>query len=116
MLEPLGRLGEEVPRQALTAVFAHPYPEVRAAGLYYVRQAALIYGKRDNLDLVVNLLKAPEYQLRLQAMSVIAELPPGRNHRLFMTHEQLLARCQNELHDNIKEHCLNILLKRKEQE
>jgi hypothetical protein len=73
-LEPLGRIGIELPIKFVGELFKHPYPEVRASTLLYIRAMALTHKKRQYNSFVSKQLKANDYHLRLQAAALAKEL------------------------------------------
>ena len=74
MLEPMGRLGVRLPKTTIQQLKANESPEIRSSLLYYVRMMVLRHRVRDNVDVVSELAKASEYQVRLQAESVLGEI------------------------------------------
>ena len=74
MLEPLGRLGRRLPRATVAALFAHEWPEVRGAALYYVRLMALEHRKDAGLEHVAGALRERSFQLRAQAVFAAREI------------------------------------------
>lgn len=77
-MEPIGRLSYQLPRSTLVALKDHASPDVRASLLYYLRLMALRAHNEQNVDLVADLLQAPEYQVRLQAQSITSEMQAKR--------------------------------------
>jgi hypothetical protein len=74
MLEPLGRLNIALSRDVLNSLASSPSPEVRSSVIYYLRIMALRNKRYENLDLLNGFLKSPEFQLRLQTVSVAGEI------------------------------------------
>lgn len=75
LLDTLGRMGIPLRRRDLKVLLRDPSYDVREAALYYVRHM-LLYGKRaEYLPLLEQVLTLDPYQLRLQTLSVVRELP-----------------------------------------
>lgn len=74
MLEPLGRMNIALSREIVVGLSESPSPEVRSSLIYYLRIMALRNKRYDNLDLLASLLHAPEFQIRLQVVSVAHEI------------------------------------------
>lgn len=106
MLEPLGRLNVVLERSVLDALAESPSPEVRSSVLYYLRVMALRNHRFENLDLLAKLLKAPEFQLRLQAVSIGTEVGahPGVPSR-----DEMKVVCESEKTASIKAACLSFV-------
>lgn len=110
MLEPLGRLSIKLPRTTLASLKEHSSPEVRSSTLYYLRIMSLRNHVNDNLDLVSDLLKAKEFQIRLQAVSVSAEILDQNKTSLGLRpRSELKDLCSAEKAQQIKEACLGFL-------
>ncbi len=113
ILEPLGRLGTPLPRKALTALASHRSPDVRSAAIYYFRMMGLRNGVLENLDLLTRFTSASEYQLRLQAISVIAELigheKTSTRIAKLPSRDDLGDLCLQERNTELKESCLFFL-------
>jgi hypothetical protein len=108
MLEPLGRLGIELTREILNALRDSASPEVRSSLVYYVRVMTLRNQKTGNLDILASLLKAPEFQIRLQTVSVSAEILALTPKSLtgVPSRSDLKAVCETEKTPSIKAACL----------
>ena len=111
MLEPLGRLAIKLPRATLLGLKDHASPEVRSSTLYYLRINSLRNHVNENLDLVTELLKAKEFQIRLQAVSVTAELLDQNKSVVLglLARSSLKDLCAAEKAQQIKEACLSFL-------
>jgi hypothetical protein len=113
MLEPLGRVGIKLSRPTLTALKKNPSPEIRGSLLYYIRIMALRNRVFENLDLVTEMTKAEEFQLRLQAISVSAEIlsevKSPTVHQALKSREDLNGLCSQESDSKIKDVCLSFL-------
>ncbi len=109
MLEPLGRLGAVLPKATIEALFAHSYPEVRSGVLYYARLLSLRHANRDYHPILVKGLSSGEFQLRLQAVSILAELTRAPGVAAPMGRAELARRCKRESHTKVKGQCLWIL-------
>jgi hypothetical protein len=112
MLEPIGRLGVVLPPESMELIFSHAYPEVRAAGLYYLREMAMTHHQRINESMLKGLLKAKEFQVRLQTVAVLTELLNLPESSLHTTSKELFAQCESEANEKIKDSCLSLLKKR----
>lgn len=125
MLEPLGRLGTKIPKRDLTALSTHSFPEVRSAVLYYLRAMALQHRNREYDSLILQALNATEFQIRLQAVSLLTELARSgitiRSSASALTtvtgatfaaeslnRDKLVNHCLSERHPKIRENCLSI--------
>lgn len=109
MLEPLGRLGEQLSKETLTKLEAHAYPEVRSSLLSYLRVLTLTHNKRDNDAMITKALAAPEFQLRLQAVSIIKEISLQAGRTPIIAPAELDKHCQKEAAVRVKEQCLTFL-------
>ena len=111
ILEPLGRLGVQIPRRTLLNLKNDGTADVRTSLLYYLRMMALRNRVFENLDLVTALTKAPEYQIRLQAISVSAELRSKTKIELssLKSRDDLMALCTRETQNSVKEECLHFV-------
>lgn len=112
MLEPLGRLNVALPKEALEALRAHASPEVRSSLIYYLRIMALRNKKFDSLDLLTSLTKAPEFQVRLQAVSVSSEIlgVPGSSSRAGLaSRADLKSVCDLEKTPSVKSACYSFI-------
>lgn len=113
MLEPLGRLGYRLSRKTLTSLQSHRSPDVQSASLYYLRMMGLRNNVFENLDLVTDFTTAPQYQLRLQAISISAELISRSRNRAevakLRTRDELNELCRQERKPEMTESCLFFL-------
>lgn len=114
MLEPLGRLAIRLPKPMLQGLKEHESPEVRASLLYYLRIMALRNQVGDHLEIVNDLLKSNEFQLRLQAVSMTAEILDHKstNSNLtsnLMSRSDLKSICKQEKAKQIREACLGFV-------
>ena len=114
MLEPLGRLAIKLPKQVVRGLSVHTSPEVRSSLLYYLRMMALRHGVYENLDLVADMLRAKEFQIRLQAVSVSAEvLALTAKTKVQISGSAGLADlktvCEAEKAKQIREACMNFI-------
>ncbi len=112
MLEPMARTNLKLSRGTLLNLAASPSPDVRSALLLYLRVMALKNESLDNLDLVTDMTNASEVQVRLQAISVSAEiLARRRTLKLgsLRSFEDLNSLCLRELGSTLKEACLGLL-------
>lgn len=112
MLEPFARLNVKLPRATLLKLSAASSPDVRASLLSYLRVMALRNGVLENLDLVTDMTRAPEVQVRLQAISISAEL--ASKPRMFQLSsvkslDELNDLCLREPGTTLKEACLSFL-------
>jgi len=108
LLEPMARKKVSLPRSTLEKLANAQSPDVRSALLYYLRIMALRYSVSSDLDLVTDMIRAPEGQLRLQAISVSAELQARpRLARSLKSPEDLNSICSHE--NALKEACLSFL-------
>lgn len=112
LLEPLGRLNTKLPRATLLRLSKDASPDVRSALLYYLRVMALKNSSTTHLDLVTDMTRAPEVQLRLQAISVTAEIDTSRHEfkiPALKTLSELNTLCLREAGSTLKEACLSFL-------
>jgi len=80
MLEALGRMGEELPTQLLSKVFAQSSYEVKSAVLRYIRGRLVVAPAADRiktteryLPIVLAALNTQPYQIRLQSIYLVRE-------------------------------------------
>lgn len=111
MLEPLGRLGEVLDKSILEKLAAHPYPEVRSAVLSYIRAHALLHNKRDHDNLVTKAIGAPEFQIRMQAISFAKEINSQSGKPAILPHSELEKHCLKERASRVREQCLVLIRK-----
>ena len=109
MLEPLGRLGVVLSRDVLNALSTSASPEVRSSLIYYLRMMALRNHRYENLELLAGLLKAGEFQIRMQVVSVSSEIGsrPGIPSIVDLKHV-----CETEKTPSIRAACLNFVVAR----
>lgn len=105
MLEPLGRGARELSDESLAPLFAHEYPEVRSAALYYVRLMAIVHRRPTNLALAAGALDSSWFQLRSQAQYFFKEVALDRELRPFADLERAAAACRRESNRFAKEAC-----------
>lgn len=74
MLEPMGRMGIKIPNSAVQNLKSNESPEVRSSLLYYVRMMVLRHRNFEHVEIVNEMTKASEYQIRLQAESISSEI------------------------------------------
>lgn len=108
-LEPLGRLSVVLPPESIALLQAHPSPEVRSSTLYYVRVMGLRNKHFENVDTLSLMLKATEFQLRLQAVSIAAELMAVAPKEKLPSREALKSVCDSEKTPSVKSACLSFL-------
>jgi len=106
MLEPLGRMNVVLSRDVLTGLAQSSSPEVRSAVLYYLRMMALRNKRFENLDLLAKLLRAPEFQIRLQAVSVSHEIGA---HAGVPDSSEMKKVCEAEKTASIRQACLSFV-------
>lgn len=109
MLEPLGRAGHVLPKATIENLFLHTFPEVRSSVIYYARLMSLRNTRKDYHSILVKGLSAGEFQLRLQAVSVLNELTKLNPSNAPVSREELSRRCKREKHSRVKGQCLWIL-------
>jgi hypothetical protein len=110
MLEPLGRLSVVLPRETLLALRDSPSPEVRSSLIYYQRIMALRNKHFENLDVLSSLLRANEFQIRLQVISVASEISIlGGAHPELPSRPAMKSVCEGEKTASIKSACLSFL-------
>jgi hypothetical protein len=112
MLEPFARMNVKLPRTTLLKLSASSSPDIRASLLSYLRVMALRNGVLENLDLVTEMTLASEVQIRLQAISISAEL--ASKPRMFQLSsvkslDELNDLCLREAGSTLKEACLSFL-------
>lgn len=109
MLEPLGRLGQALPKDVVERLAAHSFPEVRSSLLAYLRTLALTHNKRDHDAVISKFLTASEFQLRLQAISLLKEVASQTGKTPIVEVAELEKHCQKERPTRIKDQCLSFL-------
>ncbi len=112
MLEPMGRMSWKLPRTTLSKLAESRSPETRSSVLNYLRAMALRNGVLENLDLVTEMTRARETQVRLQAISISAEISAQpRMFRLSSVKsiDELNSLCLRESGASLKEACLSFL-------
>ncbi|MGE0616098.1 MAG: hypothetical protein AB7P04_10695 [Bacteriovoracia bacterium] len=105
LLDTLGRFGGFVDPAVLQELLVADEPEVRSAVLYYSRFFWKKSERAELLPLAREALFAPAFQLRLQVLSLLPELPPafrstGRrylDHCLRDPHAEVRAQCRLQL-------------------
>lgn len=112
MLEPIGRMGVKLPRATLDGLKNHESPEVRGSTLYYLRIMSVRNRSFENLDIVTDLTKATEFQLRLQALAMTSEihaLNQAPKPKGLLDKDEVKARCNQEKQKQIKTACLSFV-------
>lgn len=127
MLEPLGRLGIALTKPTVAVLLEHPYPEVKGATISYMRAMLLsstgaATGSAAYAELLLRALTLKPYQVRLQSVSLIAELsrrgkfksaetdgPLARLHNL----QTALDHCQTEKSPSVKKQCFALIPRKK---
>ncbi len=111
MLEPLGRLAIVLQPPTIARLQIHESPEVRSSTLYYIRVMGLRNHHFESLETLASLLKAPEFQIRLQAVSIFAEflkLADAPKDKL-APRATLKTVCDGEKTASIRSACLSFL-------
>lgn len=109
MLEPVGRLAVVLARETLLALRDNRSPEVRSSLIYYLRIMAIRNHKFENLDMLSSLLKAAEFQIRLQVISVSSEILVSGAHTGLPSRSDMKSVCESEKTASIKAACLSFL-------
>jgi hypothetical protein len=112
MMEPMARMNVKLPRATLLKLSGASSPDTRSALLYYLRVMAVRNGVLQNLDLLTEMTRAPEVQLRMQAISASAEIAskPRMYHLSSLKSiEELNELCLREAGSSVKEACLSFL-------
>lgn len=110
MLEPLGRLAVKLPEAVLQELKDHASPEVRSSTLYYFRVMALRHQSTDHLEFVTELLKAKEFQIRLQAVSITSEILDRKiSTSSLVDRSGLRSLCREEKAKQVREACLGFI-------
>jgi hypothetical protein len=109
ILDAFARTSRELPSAVLDRLFEHEMPEVRAAALGYVRSAVLRHGRREEARRVFSALLDPAYQVRLQALYLVSELPaPLRpRHKL----RAAVERCRADPFEAVRAFCAELATK-----
>ena len=112
MMEPMARMNVRLPRSTLLKLSSATSPEIRSSVLYYLRLMAIRNGQLENLDLVTEMTRAREMQLRLQAISASAEIasqPAITKLSSLKSLDELSKLCLREAGSAAKEACLSFL-------
>jgi hypothetical protein len=103
ILDALSRTSRALPDATVDALFENEMPEVRSAVLSYVRNGVLTHGRREDARRVFSALLDPAYQVRLQALYLVSELPaPLRPKRIVRA---ALERCQSDPFEAVRAYC-----------
>lgn len=111
MLEPVGRLSVVLSKETIAILEQHASPEVRASTLYYIRIMGLRNKHYEALETLTKMLKAGEFQLRLQAVSIGAELlaQDASPKDKLPSRDTLKDVCDVEKTPSIKSACLSFI-------
>ena len=109
MLEPLGRLGHELAKERIANLLTWSSPEIRSAALSYIRSVALDHHNHTYDTLIRPLLRASEFQLRLQAVSLLNELRKAPDTLLHIAGDELENQCSREGDEKARLYCRSLL-------
>jgi len=104
LLDTLGRMGISLSDKDLTPYLESSSFEVRSAALYYLRYQVLKFGMSARLPLIKNFLIQEPYQIRLQALYLILDLPS----KLKTQAQPLLANCKADRHREVQGLCRSL--------
>ena len=117
MLEPLGRIGTQLPNSTIETLAKHSSPDVRSATLYYLRMMALSNHEHGQDQYVQKFLKSSEFQVRLQAVSILAEFSRSRDSGFklenLVEQDELKSLCRKEKATVVRKSCLSLTEKPK---
>jgi len=102
ILDTLGRMGEYLPVEALQKRLRRSSFEIRSAALYHARFVLMDARKKNYLALVKEALKTTPFQLRVQAIHLIADLPVN----LKAEARAYLDICTSDKNEQVREQCL----------
>lgn len=112
MLEPLGRIGTKLSNATIEALVKNRSPDVRSATLYYLRMMALSNHEHGQDQYVQSFLKNSEFQVRLQAVSVLAEFSRSRDTGFeaenLIERDELKSICKKEQAPVVRGYCLSL--------
>ncbi len=100
-LDTLSRMEVNLPRTDLEGLLRAPEYEIRSATLSYIRSLLIRFPRKEDIGLLSIPLADHPYQLRIQAIQAIRDLPPSLEiDGLF-----LLESCRNDPHTQVRKAC-----------
>jgi hypothetical protein len=105
LLDSLGRLGADLENELLQSLLTEEEPEVRSAALYFLRTVLVRRGKLDQIALLKPAIRDPAFQIRMQALSLVSEIPRAERDSRRTLFDEMLAPCVNDPYPAAKGFC-----------
>ncbi len=107
VIDALARTAEEIPGEDLDRLLDDEVPEVRQSALGYLRNSILHHSRWEDLDRVVARVGDPGDVLRLQALSLLTEIP-GRREVVRDAIRKAVEKCRNDPFADARRTCLRL--------
>jgi hypothetical protein len=83
LLDSLGRMNQVLEESLIGSLIRHETPEVRSATLYFLRNGILKRGHTSAIALLEPALRDEAFQLRLQTLHLLGEIPAQKRQAWF---------------------------------
>lgn len=108
ILDSLSRMNVEIPLDMSKRILESEEPEVRSALLSLVRAAALTRAQYENLSLLSDFMKDEAFQIRMQTIFLVSEIPETVRAREASLFQEIFARCEKDPVAQVKAVCLSV--------
>lgn len=111
LLDALSRTRESLGTNLLDRLFRSEHPEIRSATLYYVRSRVMKFKQSAFLPYLDRGIRDEAFQIRLQALYQLAEMPLAVRRRNRVTLLKSLESCVKDPVEEVKTLCKSISAK-----